>query len=618
MVNLGFSYLYGKGIKQDYKKAKEYYESAAKYNNSEALFRLGYLYQYGYGVEQNYQKAKEYFKIAANNNHPRANLHLGILYENGFGVIKKKYKAEKYYIRAEKRNVIEAIQKLGDLYYFGQGIEQNYNLAKMKYEKLLKYNSRYASMKLGDIYYLGQGVKKNYLEAIKYYNLAAKQKDPTALYNLGYMYYNGQGVKPNYEKAKNYLILSSKQNNSKAQFFLGSILEKERSTTHNFDYLKYYKLAAKQKYSYALLKLGTIYSNGKEVNINLSKAINYYQTLISLKNDSLFAKEIEMNGNLYVAYNNLGLIYITCFEDIEKAEIYLKEGAYQQYSFCQNNYGLLSQFYLNNSLKSKHFYERSSENNFPLAHYNLGYLYEKNGNINQSISYYIKASENIDEPLMFDDQIIVDTKYELSKKFIICLTNLKLAEYYLTLGYSKLNFAKIYFVKSISVLINENYIFEYNTKDNYQQTKKENSFSWIKDFIFNYPDFDFSDIQDTRKRLTDSVPGKRETFIDSENEDIKLLNYNDYLDGNENYDFIEETAINNPFDLFDFMMVNEESKKKFVRGIHETIEEMKKILYKPPYSILFGRINMGKSNHKQIHRLKRTNINKEFYAGFEK
>lgn len=55
---LGFKYEQGNGVKQDYQKAKEWYEKSAEQGNRGSQFRLGFLYLVGNGVKQNYQNAK--------------------------------------------------------------------------------------------------------------------------------------------------------------------------------------------------------------------------------------------------------------------------------------------------------------------------------------------------------------------------------------------------------------------------------------------------------------------------------------------------------------------------------------------------------------------------------
>ena len=61
----GEDYYYGRnGVKQDYFKARDYYERAAAKGSAYALNSLGELYNHGLGVAQNYAKALEYFQKA--------------------------------------------------------------------------------------------------------------------------------------------------------------------------------------------------------------------------------------------------------------------------------------------------------------------------------------------------------------------------------------------------------------------------------------------------------------------------------------------------------------------------------------------------------------------------
>ena len=60
-------YADGKGVKQDYFKAVEWYQKAAEQGIAPAQFNLGVMYHNGKGVRQNYTKAKEYFGLACDN-----------------------------------------------------------------------------------------------------------------------------------------------------------------------------------------------------------------------------------------------------------------------------------------------------------------------------------------------------------------------------------------------------------------------------------------------------------------------------------------------------------------------------------------------------------------------
>ena len=58
-------YQHGKGVEQNYNKARELYKKAVDLGNSTAMYNLGHMYHYGEGVEQNYNKACELYKKAA-------------------------------------------------------------------------------------------------------------------------------------------------------------------------------------------------------------------------------------------------------------------------------------------------------------------------------------------------------------------------------------------------------------------------------------------------------------------------------------------------------------------------------------------------------------------------
>ncbi len=51
----------GKGVKQDYFKAKEWYEKAAHQGQGGAQYNLGVMYHNGHGVKQDKRIAKQWF-----------------------------------------------------------------------------------------------------------------------------------------------------------------------------------------------------------------------------------------------------------------------------------------------------------------------------------------------------------------------------------------------------------------------------------------------------------------------------------------------------------------------------------------------------------------------------
>lgn len=70
--NLGWMYKLGRGCEQNYGKAKELFEQAAKLGCIVAITHLGELYQYGLGVKVDIEQAVRYYKQAADLGHEKA------------------------------------------------------------------------------------------------------------------------------------------------------------------------------------------------------------------------------------------------------------------------------------------------------------------------------------------------------------------------------------------------------------------------------------------------------------------------------------------------------------------------------------------------------------------
>jgi TPR repeat protein len=85
---LGFMYLNGDGVTQDYKSAAKWYRLAAEQGYAGAQFSLGYLYEKGQRVPQDYKTAVKWYKLAAEQGNASAQGNLGAMYAFGMGVLK--------------------------------------------------------------------------------------------------------------------------------------------------------------------------------------------------------------------------------------------------------------------------------------------------------------------------------------------------------------------------------------------------------------------------------------------------------------------------------------------------------------------------------------------------
>ncbi|WP_231630660.1 tetratricopeptide repeat protein [Helicobacter pylori] len=98
--------------KQDFSKARKYFERACGLNNGRGCNNLGVLYRDGQGVEKNLTKAAQFYSKACDLNNGVGCKNLGFLYEYGKGVEKDLTKAAYFYSKACKLGDQKACEAL--------------------------------------------------------------------------------------------------------------------------------------------------------------------------------------------------------------------------------------------------------------------------------------------------------------------------------------------------------------------------------------------------------------------------------------------------------------------------------------------------------------------------
>ncbi len=194
-VVLGMLYYDGRGVPQDYARARQWYERAATQSDAFAQVLLGILYADGKeGVPQDFGKARQWWEQAAAQGRASAQHSLGVLYDTGQGVPQNYATARVWYEKAAAQGYAMAQSNLGSLYYDGRGMPQDYVTARVWYEKAAAQGYAGAQNNLGVLYDTGQGMPQNYATARVWYEKAAAQGEASAQLNLGALYLNGQGV----------------------------------------------------------------------------------------------------------------------------------------------------------------------------------------------------------------------------------------------------------------------------------------------------------------------------------------------------------------------------------------------------------------------------------------
>ena len=178
---------------------------------------LGYKFMNGNDVPQDYTEAYKYFLKAAENGHADSQERLGYMYYNGSGVKKNAAKAAEWWLQAAEQGNADAQCSIGNRYLDGDGVEQNDAEAFKWFSMAAEQGDAVAQNNVGWCYQAGKGVEQNDAEAFKWFSMAAEQGNAASQCHLGEMYENGWGVAKSLTKAKKYYTLAAKGGNEKAQ-----------------------------------------------------------------------------------------------------------------------------------------------------------------------------------------------------------------------------------------------------------------------------------------------------------------------------------------------------------------------------------------------------------------
>ena len=275
---LGSLYAEGKGVKQDYKKAQEWYGKAVKQGNADAMNNLGLMYAKGQGVAQDYGKAREWYEKSEEQGNAEAMFNLGLMYANGQGVAQDYGKAREWYEKSAEKGNKKAMNNLGWMYYNGRGAAQDYAKAREWYEKSEEQGNAEAMFNLGVMYAKGRGVAQDYAKARQWYEKAAEQGNAEAMFNLGWMYYNGRGVPQDYAKARQWFEKAAEQGDADAMNNLGWMYVKGKGVARDYGKARqWYEKAAEKGNAKAMNNLGWMYEYGQGVLLDYGKAREWYE-----------------------------------------------------------------------------------------------------------------------------------------------------------------------------------------------------------------------------------------------------------------------------------------------------------------------------------------------------
>jgi TPR repeat protein len=187
-------YHHGDGVLQNYARAADWYERAARQGLAEAQNRLGQYYHSGLGRAIDQTEALRWLRAAAEQGDPEHLFNLAMALENGADGSQDPAAAAPTYAAAADQGHVGAMTSLGVLYQNGTGVAQDFARALALYERAAAAGDARAQNNLGLMYVRGTGIGQDYARAVALFQAATDQGLRTAMTNLGVMYANGFGV----------------------------------------------------------------------------------------------------------------------------------------------------------------------------------------------------------------------------------------------------------------------------------------------------------------------------------------------------------------------------------------------------------------------------------------
>ena len=290
--------IYNKQSKlEDFQKAEQLLLNESRSGNVLAIHDLGKLYSTEKLGEKNDEKSFSFYREALHS--------LTVIEPNADSMLPYEPRYEGQNMKsADMRSYVW--YRIGKMHCYGLGTEQDYEKAFEWFLKSAQEGNKFAQYSLANLYYYGNGVEKDLSQAFWWYRKSSEQGQPYASYAVAQMYSKGEYVAENKETAQRYYKAA-----------LSGFLELE-SKDQADDNLYY--------------KLGAMYKNGLGTEIDIPKAIEYFE---------------KSTENMWSTYQ-LGRLYLFGAEELEKdkekAVEWLTKSANDGNEYAQNMLDNMAQF----------------------------------------------------------------------------------------------------------------------------------------------------------------------------------------------------------------------------------------------------------------------------------
>lgn len=196
----------------------------AQEGDTESIYKLAKQYYAGKGVKQDYYKARELMAQASEDGDYNAQYEYALMCVSGLGGDEDVATAFEMFKKASDSGFGKAKFELGAMYASGNGVKKNY----VKAMKLLRECGTYEAAALLD-------------DAPTWWEAPAKQGIPEAMFQLGLCYTNAYGFQTDYVTGRYWLLKAAFENNAKACYALAQIYEGGIGVDKNQEKANYFK-----------------------------------------------------------------------------------------------------------------------------------------------------------------------------------------------------------------------------------------------------------------------------------------------------------------------------------------------------------------------------------------
>lgn len=188
----------------------------ANSKDAAAMTLLGELYNQGLGVKQDAKRALEWYRLAAAQNEPHAMASLGLMAMDGRGGPKDAKAGRQWLEQAAQRGEATAAYNLA-LIQLADGGPDDLRAAFANLRRAAEAEIPPAQHALGVLYLQGRGVAKDTTQAANWFRRAADNGDLPGEVEFAIRLFNGDGVAKDEARAARYFLHAARRGNAIAQ-----------------------------------------------------------------------------------------------------------------------------------------------------------------------------------------------------------------------------------------------------------------------------------------------------------------------------------------------------------------------------------------------------------------